>query len=243
MGIVGLALVLIVVLTLLGTALMRARGPDRAVYGAVFAACLAWALHAGIDWDWEMPATTIPFIALGGLALGSARSRLAVPARPPGDARLAVAMACVACLVVPVLVVGSQKRYTDARAGFQTGDCRPALGDASDSLQWLAKRSEAYEIMGFCDMFLRFPVPGLQAMRVAQRYDPDNWEIYAGMALAKAYLGRDPRPEMNRAIAGNPRVKSLRDMRRTLGDTRSAWLAHARDAQALLYSSGELAIS
>src|SRR3954452_13111715 len=135
MGIVGLALILVVVLTLLSGALFRARGPDRAVYGAVFAACLAWALHAGIDWDWEVPATTIPFVALGGLALGSARSRLAVPARPPGDARLAVCMACVACLVVPVLVVGSQKRYSDADAGFQTGDCRPALNDAADSLQ------------------------------------------------------------------------------------------------------------
>jgi len=243
MGIVGVALILIVVLSIVGTAAARARGPDRAVYGAVFAACLAWALHAGVDWDWEMPATTIPFLALGGLALGSARSHLAVPARPPGDTRLAMCMACVACLVMPVLVIGSQARYSDAEFGFSTGDCRPAINDAANSLKWLAKRSEAYEVMGFCDMYLGFPVPGLQAMNVARRYDPENWELYAGTAIAKAYLGRDPRPDMDRAIAGNPRVGALRDIRRTLGATRGTWIAHARDAQALLYSSGELAIS
>ena len=32
-------------------------------------------------------------------------------------------------------------------------------------------------------------------------------------------------------------------MRRTLGATRRQWIAHARDAQALLYGSGELEIS
>ena len=41
-------------------ALARATaGRDRSVYAAVLAAALAWALHAGIDWDWEMPAVTL----------------------------------------------------------------------------------------------------------------------------------------------------------------------------------------
>lgn len=50
----------------------RARGPDRSMYAAVFTVMLLWALHTGIDWDWEMPAITLPFFALGGFMLSRA---------------------------------------------------------------------------------------------------------------------------------------------------------------------------
>jgi hypothetical protein len=29
----------------------------------------AWAVHAGLDWDWEMPAVTLPALALGAAAI------------------------------------------------------------------------------------------------------------------------------------------------------------------------------
>ena len=54
----------------------RLGGPDRTLYAALFAAGLAWALHAGVDWDWQMPAVTLWVFALGGAAL-------AAPARAP----------------------------------------------------------------------------------------------------------------------------------------------------------------
>jgi peptidoglycan/LPS O-acetylase OafA/YrhL len=31
-----------------------------------------WALHAGIDWDWEMPAVTLPALACAGLVIALA---------------------------------------------------------------------------------------------------------------------------------------------------------------------------
>jgi hypothetical protein len=30
------------------------------------AALLAWFLHASIDWDWQLPAVTLPALALAG---------------------------------------------------------------------------------------------------------------------------------------------------------------------------------
>ena len=65
--------------TLAGLAPFR-RGRDRALYAALFSAGLAWALHAGVDWDWQMPAASLWFAALGGLALGR---------RPPHPTRRA----------------------------------------------------------------------------------------------------------------------------------------------------------
>ncbi len=72
LGLVGLLLVVAVVLLVLGGFLARARGPHRVVGAALFGSGLAWALHAGLDWDWEMPAVTLWFFAAGGLALAVA---------------------------------------------------------------------------------------------------------------------------------------------------------------------------
>ncbi|MDQ3631643.1 MAG: O-antigen ligase family protein [Actinomycetota bacterium] len=72
LGAVGLVLLLVTLLLILGGFLRCARGPDRVVGAALFGAASAWALHAGIDWDWEMPAVTLWIFAAGGLALSAA---------------------------------------------------------------------------------------------------------------------------------------------------------------------------
>ena len=78
-------LILLVVFGVLGGLAARIRGPDRALYAALFAMTLAWAVHQAFDWDWQMPAVTLPVFMLAGLAL--ARPAMADPAAsacPPG---------------------------------------------------------------------------------------------------------------------------------------------------------------
>ncbi len=53
----------------------RMRGPRRPLYAVTFAVVLAWALHAGIDWDWEMPVLTVVPFALGGAVLARREER------------------------------------------------------------------------------------------------------------------------------------------------------------------------
>ena len=64
LGIVGLALLAAFV----GAVAVAATRSRRA--GAV-AALTVWALHSGVDWDWEMPALTLVAIVLAGLVLTS----------------------------------------------------------------------------------------------------------------------------------------------------------------------------
>jgi hypothetical protein len=51
---------------------------DAALAVGPAAAVCAWAIHAGLDWDWEMPALTAVAVVLAGLLLG-ARERAARP--------------------------------------------------------------------------------------------------------------------------------------------------------------------
>jgi O-antigen ligase len=77
LGIVG---VLLLVAFLGGTIACLWRilaDPHGRVLAAGWAAASAcWLVHAGLDWDWEMPAVSMIFLALAGAAIGTAREEL-----------------------------------------------------------------------------------------------------------------------------------------------------------------------
>jgi hypothetical protein len=77
LGLVGLALVL----ALIGSVAVAARRATPAHAGAV-AALAAFGLHAGVDWDWEMPALTMAALVLAGLVLSRSERRGAAPDAP-----------------------------------------------------------------------------------------------------------------------------------------------------------------
>ena len=91
MGVVGLLLVVATVVGILVAVARRLRGDNRVLYAALLGSVVAWALHAGYDWDWEMPAVTawvfagttryrVPWDFVLALLAAAALSRL--PFRP-----------------------------------------------------------------------------------------------------------------------------------------------------------------
>ena len=69
LGVVGLILLLTPILLILVRVATRIRGRARPLYAALFAVLLGWAIHAGVDWDWEMPVVSVIFFSLGGFVL------------------------------------------------------------------------------------------------------------------------------------------------------------------------------
>jgi hypothetical protein len=68
LGLIGLALLAAILAATVIAARVALRG-DRALAAGPAAAALTWALHAGLDWDWEMPAVTLVAVALAGMLL------------------------------------------------------------------------------------------------------------------------------------------------------------------------------
>lgn len=97
LGLVGLALVAAFFVTVF-LAARAGRGRWQAVTTAAFA---AYVVHTGIDWDWELPATTLPGLVLAGMLLAGAREERAT--RLSEDRRLALA-AGVAAFAILALV-------------------------------------------------------------------------------------------------------------------------------------------
>lgn len=206
LGILGLLLIVAVMLAFLVGATRRLRGPDRHVYAVFLALAVTWMIHAGIDWDWQMPAITVWLFALGGLALGRPvggrveRPSTVVPRLP----RL-VAAVCIGVLAVtPVVLALSQAHLETALADFDANECPPAISASLDSLGALGVRPEPYEIIGYCDIrYGQFQLAE-EAMESAVSRDPENWEMHYGLAMARAARGLDPMPELRATSRLNP---------------------------------------
>ena len=204
LGIVGLVCVLLFVLgTLVALAPVR-RGRDRALYAAVFSAGLAWALHAGVDWDWQMPAVSVSFAALGGLALGRPQWR---SAKRPTAAHLrafAAGALVVGVSVFPALVLASQVRLNSATAAYAAGDCASADRLAQRSIDVLDTRAAPWQLKALCDVRSGQYRRALSALRGGLAADPNNWELVAALAADRAASGLDARAQAAFALRLNP---------------------------------------
>jgi glucose dehydrogenase len=206
LGLVGILLIAGVLAALLGGVALRARGPDRAPYAALLALIAMWAIHAGIDWDWEMPVVTLWLFALGGLALSGAGARRGSETRagPATMVRVGAALGVLVLAFTPVAAVVSQTNLDAAVAAFKDDDCETAIDSALSSLDALKQRPEPYEVIGYCDARQGQHQLALQAMENAVSRDPDSWETHYGLAIVRGAGGLDPRRQAAIARRLNP---------------------------------------
>jgi hypothetical protein len=231
LGIVGLALLAVVLLVPLGLAVGRLRGGERHAYAAFLAASAALLVHAGVDWDWEMPAVFLWFIAASGVVLAAPVGYGRVGA-PPRLGRVLAGLACLLLAVTPWLLLRSQADLEDAAAAFQRGDCRAAVDDALASRDALSVRAEPFELISYCDLRVGADRLAIDAMQAARDRDPDNWRFAYGMALARARAGQDPRPAAALALRLNPREPVAKDLVAALDGTgRGEWPRVAGEAK------------
>jgi O-antigen ligase len=184
----------------------RIRGPDRIVYAALFAAALTWALHAGVDWDWEMPATAFFIFGLGGTAI-AARSGEGTREGPVWlgrPVRVALGIGSLVLAVSPALVAISQGYLDSAVRNLQAGNCRDASSEALDAIHVLSVRPEPYQVLGFCDSRAGQHELAVTMLETAVDRDKGEWESYYGLALVKAVAGQDPRPAARKAYEMAP---------------------------------------
>jgi hypothetical protein len=185
LGIVGLALlVAALALPLLGAA----RAPLAA---GAFAAYL---LHAAVDWDWEVPAVTVPAILVG-----AALVRLRVPEeRPLTAARRVVALG----LALPLLAFAfagqvGNSLVSRARDELARSDLDGAAADADRARTWIPWSYEPWEVKGDAG-------GGVEAYREAVAREPERWELWQAIGLAGDARARARARELNPRLDESP---------------------------------------
>jgi O-antigen ligase len=232
LGVVGLVLLALLLAGLLAGVARGRRGPERHARSALLAATVALLLHAGIDWDWEMPALFAWVFAAAGVAWARP---LAADGSGSGPARLTRVVAGLACLVLaatPALVIASDGALSRARAAFERRDCPTTVDAALDSRDALDARAEPYELLGYCDLRGGAPELAVRAMEAARARDPGSWRPAYGLAVAQGLAGLDPRPAIAAARRLNPLEPVVVDLARALDtDRRARWRRAAARAR------------
>ena len=150
LGVVGLALLVVVLGDAAagrGVAAARARSATRT--RCVVAGGAMLALHAGVDWDWEMPALFVWFFGAGGVVLASRTARLGELGRTP---RIVAALAVLVLAITPALIVvvaGPARRRAARR--WNARDCPTAIDAALTATERFGTRPEPWLILGYCD--------------------------------------------------------------------------------------------
>jgi hypothetical protein len=170
-------------------------------------------IHAGVDWDWEMPALWVWFFAAAGVVVAGPAGRIAAPARMT---RLVVGLGCLLLAATPALVVASQPALSESRRAFMRGDCATAVDRALTSLESLRVWPEAYETLGYCNLRGGEVDLALRSMRAAHDRDPRDWQFAYGLAIAQAFAGEDPRPAAALAARLNPNEELATELSRRL---------------------------
>ena len=228
LGVVGLALLLLALGSLMVGLARRLAGDDRPAVAAVLAAASAWAVHAGVDWDWELTSVSVWVFGLSGLALAreSPRPR---GGGPPRLLRLVVALGCLVLALFPAALWRSQVHLQQAATAFARGDCRTTVDAALDSLGAIGARAEPWELIAYCDIRLGQPKLAEGAAEAAITRDPGNWEYHYALALVRGAAGVDPRPAAAEARRLNPLEERTRDAVRAFRTAKpSVWERRAR---------------
>jgi hypothetical protein len=202
LGIVGGGLIIAIVLSVLVGLALRARGVEREVWAALLAGSVMWAVHSGVDWDWQMPAVTAWFFAAGGLALAAPIDRRRRETQP--RIRLAIGFGCLLLTVTPAAVWRSQTEIIKAVDAFARGNCLTAEHDALASNAAMTSRWDPFEVLSYCEAGAQQYSLALSAIAAAERRDPQDWELRYSQALIMAAAGSNPRPALRVAMAMYP---------------------------------------
>jgi hypothetical protein len=172
------------------------------------AAVVAWIVHAGVDWDWEIPAVTLPALACAVVCVAGAGRR---EWRPRMPARVGIAALAGGVALSSVVVVVGNQALASGREALETANYAKADSEARKAQRWAPWLSEPWIIRGQIEA-LNQDRPSAQAdFRKAIAKDPRNYLAWYG--LAGVTSGVDHRQAVTRVLELNPLSDEAKELR------------------------------
>ena len=194
LGIIGLLIIVGVVGTPLavGTAkAVRARSdPDRAaLFAGAAAALAAFAIAAGIDWVWQLPAIVAAFLLVAAATLTGGTRRTAPRAAGALAPRIVLVAAGLASLVAVGIPLASAQAIRASQAEVRSNDLGAALSDArtARSVEPYGASASLQEAL-VLELQGRFPA-AVAAARRATEESSTNWQAWVILSRLEAENG------------------------------------------------------
>jgi cytochrome c-type biogenesis protein CcmH/NrfG len=213
LGPLGLAL-LVTALALPAVAAVRAR--QGRLVAPAFGAYVAYLLHAGVDWDWEMPAVTLLGLFCGTAALLAARSR-SRPMRLSLFARTVAVGTAGGLAAFAVFGLLGNRALSAANAAAESGQPRKEESKAREAVRWAPWSSEGWRLVAE-GQYAQGDFAGARAsLRRALEKDGDDWQVWFNLAAASR--GSERAEAIERARRLNPLSPEIADYLQSLRET------------------------
>ena len=185
----------------------------RSLVPAALGAYVAYLVHAGVDWDWEMMAVTTAALFCGAAMLAAARESSVDPLSWWVRVAL-VAAGVVFAATAFVGAIGNQE-VAGARDALTARDWTSAEDHARRAMPWMRWSSEPSQIAGEAQLAQGDLAAAQSTFREAIEKDPSDWELWMDLALASK--GDERREAAARAVRLNPLGRELAGLRQLLG--------------------------
>jgi tetratricopeptide (TPR) repeat protein len=179
-GPVGLALLIVVLLIPLAT-LRRARRHPLVPLAA--GAYIAYLVHAGVDWDWELPAVTLAALLCGASILLFGRRW--TPPRPLSfPTRLLAAGAAVAAALFAAIALLGNSALSRSETAREKGKPARAAADARRARTLMPWSPRPWEALGRAQVAAGLLPQARLSFRKAISMDRGDWRLWYDLAGA-----------------------------------------------------------
>ncbi|HET8652133.1 MAG TPA: O-antigen ligase family protein, partial [Gaiellaceae bacterium] len=211
LGPVGLAALLLALAAPFAAAVGARRHPLAA---GAFGAYVAYLVHAGVDWDWELPAITVAALACGA-ALIALRARGGAELVPGGRLRVAagVVAGCTAAAAFVGLVGSSALAASDDAAVASPPDWNKSASEARKAQDWAPWSSEPWQRLGEAQLVQGNLAGARESFRKAIEKEPGDWLLW--LRFAEASPGAERKRALREAERLNPLSGEIREFRQT----------------------------
>ena len=199
LGPVGLAVLLLVFITPLTTLRFARRHP---LVPPVAGAYVAYLVHTGVDWDWELPAVTLAGLLCGAsILLFARRWRPAPPLAAP--IRFAAVAAAAAAAAFAALALLGNSALSRSRTALAQGEPAQAATDARRARTLMPWSPEPWETLGRAQLAAGLLPDARRSFRKAISIDGGDWHLW--YELAGATAGQAQQQALRNAVALFPR--------------------------------------
>jgi O-antigen ligase len=179
LGAVGLGLLLVILLAPVWAA---ARGRAHPLVGAAAGAYVTFLVHAGLHWDWEMPAVTIVALTCAAVLLVGARPKARSGNAPTLARAVGIAIALTISVAALAGLVGNAA-LARSRAAALAGAPSEAEAQALIAARWQPWSGEPWRLAGEAALAQgNIARAGTRFRRGLER-DARNWRLWADLSL------------------------------------------------------------
>jgi Flp pilus assembly protein TadD len=167
-------------------------------------------VHAGVDWDWQVPAVTLAALVCAAVLLGASPAAVRVGRRSRGGVvAVTLALTCFAF----VSLVGNIELSRAANAA-RAGDWSRSAAHARRARTWEPWSPQPWQLLGVAQLATGDATSAQASLRKAIAKDGNDWELW--FDLARATTGAPQTAALARAAKLNPRSPEIAELRKEI---------------------------